>query len=62
MKYTYIEVKSYATQVVEHRVDVSGKTTNQIEKSERGLNINLDTDYYTTVTSYYEPQPLKPEL
>lgn len=62
MKYTYIEVKSYATQVVEHRIDVSGKTTKRVEAIERGLNINLDTDYYTTVTSYDEPQPLKPEL
>jgi len=62
MKYTYIEVKSYATQVVERRFDVSNENTNQIGKIERGLNINLHADYYTTVTSYDEPQPLKPEL
>lgn len=60
MKYTYVEVILWASHEVKHRIDVSGKTTKKIEAIERGVNINLDNDYYTNVTSYEQPQTLKP--
>lgn len=60
LKYVYIEVKSYSSQKVEHRLNVTGKNLKQIEKAEQGLNINLDSDYYAVVKAYLTPQPLKP--
>lgn len=40
---------SYETGKEEDRIDVTGKTDTEIEKIERGININLNHDkYYTT--------------
>lgn len=45
----YIKVISYETKEVVEKIDVTGRSEREIERCERGLNINLNHDkYYTT--------------
>lgn len=44
----YIEVVSYETGEVIHRVDVTGRSERQIDQIDRGMQHNLDhTRFYT---------------
>ena len=54
--YTYIEIKEYSTDQVTARVDVTGKTERQIDKTERGMNINLNHDKFYTAEAEYKTQ------
>lgn len=48
--YTYLEIIQYNSGNVIKRMDLSGKTDNEIDKIDSGLNINLNhNEYYTLV-------------
>lgn len=45
-----IQVISFSNREVVHELDVTGKTDRQIDKIDRGLNINLNhSEYYTLI-------------
>lgn len=47
-----IEIVDYDTGEVVHRVDVSGKSERAVDKIERGIVRNINTDnYYTRVVN-----------
>lgn len=48
-----IEIVEYSTEAVVESVDVSGKNERQIDKIDRGININLDHDkFYTRILTH----------
>ncbi len=54
-KFKYIEVRSFEAEEVVERINVSDMTERQIDKVERGMNINLNhKSYYTQVTESEE--------
>lgn len=47
----YIEIVEYKTGDVVKRIDVTDMSERTVDKTERGMNINLDhSNYYTVVT------------
>ena len=47
---TVIQIVETATGNVVREIDVTGKSENQIEKTERGILINMDMENYFTRT------------
>ena len=47
---TVIQIVETATGAVVREIDVTGKSENQIEKTERGILINMDMENYFTRT------------
>lgn len=45
----FIEIKKCATDKTVHKIDVTGKTDEQVDKIDDGLNINLNHQKYYTV-------------
>jgi len=50
--FEYLEIRKYHGDIVVRRIDVTGKSTNQVCKIDDGININLNhAEYYTKATS-----------
>lgn len=48
----YIEIVAYGSDEVVKRLEVTGKSNREIERIDRGMNINLNhEDYYTREVS-----------
>lgn len=60
MKYKYIEIRRRDGTLVK-RFDVTGSSERTIDRTEDGMNINLNHDEFLTIVEEYdEPQPLNP--
>lgn len=47
---TYLVVKSFETDEIVEKIDVTGQSERSIDRTDRGLNINLNhEEYYTAV-------------
>jgi hypothetical protein len=44
-----IVIRSYDTDEIVKEFDVTGRTEREIDKLDRGLNINLSSDFYTQI-------------
>ena len=50
MKYMYLEIRNIKTDEAVKRINVTTKALREIERAERGMNINLNhNEYYTTI-------------
>lgn len=57
---TVIQIIKYSSGEVAHQVDVTGKIERQIEKIDRGLNVNLNhNDFYTTEAEIEDQEQTK---
>ena len=59
MKFKYLEVISYNNKEVVSRLDVSSLSERRVDKLERGININLNHDYYYTAEKNSEVKLLE---
>lgn len=58
--YTYLEIIRRENKEVERRIDVSERSDRYIERCERGILINLNSDKFYVETAFYaQPQPVK---
>lgn len=53
-----IQVLSYEDDEIIHEVDVTGKSDQQIDRVENGMNINLNHNEYYTQVADIEDRPL----
>lgn len=58
MKHKYLEIRRLDNDVAIKRIDLTGKSDRDIERIERGANINLDhRHYYTEVVESEKELP-----
>jgi hypothetical protein len=50
--YKYIEIKKFSNDEITSRIDVSNKSERLLEKTEKGVNINLNHEEYYTDINY----------
>lgn len=58
--FKYIEIKKYDDEKVVKRLDVTDKSDRDIDRIEKGMNINLNHDKYYTFS--YESETEKPKI